>query len=297
MRIDPNVVLADLTSVDKMLDAIKASEQAKTALTSELAEANSALEALKIDNEAATAKVAELEATIAELTSAVQAATELAEQRLAEIESAKAEVEQEAAGLEVAKIEAAVQEALAAQALEHEAAIADFSEKLATAEREKTELIEQIEATKVASEAVQSQLDTVAEVLEVKGVISETVNQTVDVNSSAAIAKRYEALANSIYPAQKAEARKIYAQHKAEIVAYLDSKTGTKSNPVADKQDSAISEEQWALYDSWRAERETLASKVSRLTEEQRTTLHVKNRRTYSANKELFDRCFAARSV
>lgn len=299
MRIDPNVVLADLTSVDKMLDAIKASEQAKTALTSELAEATSALEALKADNESVTLKVTELEAQIVQLEqdlSAANEAKELAASQLAEFEVERVSAEGVAA--EVAtQIEAAVEAASASLREAHELAVAEISEKLAAADREKAELVAQIEAAKVASDAVQSQLDTVADVLEVKGVISDTTNQSADVNSSAALVARYEALANSIYPAQKTEARKIYAQHKAEIVAYLDSKTGTKSNPVAEKQDSSISEEQWALYNSWLADRELLSSKVSRLTEEQRTTLHVKNRRTYSANRELFDRCFAARSV
>ncbi len=299
MKIDPNVVLADLTSVDKMLDAIKASEQAKTALTSELATANEALEALKAETEQKTASVEALEARVSELTNELAQANEAKEEaanKVSELEAERASADVEATAVDT-QIATAVEAALEAQKAEHEVAVSAITAELAAAKSAYEALVAQVEEAKAASEAVEAQLNTVADVLEVKGVISDTTNQSADVNSAAALVARYEALANSIYPHQKAEARKIYAQHKAEIVAFLDSKTGTKSNPVEKQATPSISEEQWALYNSWLADRETLTSKVSRLTEEQRTTLHVKNRRTYSANKELFDRCFAARSV
>lgn len=299
MKLDTNVVLGELTSVDKMLDTIKASEQAKTALTSELAEVNGQLETAKAEIEQNGAKVSEMEAKIAELEAAVTAAT-------GEVASAKAELEAmtvnqpdtEALEAEVnGKIEVAVTEALAAVTAEHLVALSAVTAELDAAKAE-------LEANKAAAEAaaveaagVAAQVDAVVNALDVQGIVPETDTQVQDVNLAAAITARYEALANSRYPAQKAEARKLYAKHKAEIVAYLDSKTGTTSAPVADSALSTISDEQMAQYNAWLAEREVLASKVSRLTTEQLTTLHVKNRRTYSANKELFDRCFAARSV
>ena len=305
MRLDPNVMLSELTGIDKMLETIKASEQAKTALTSELAEAKAALDAANADSEQNVAKVVELEAKVTELSAAVDALAE-AEVKIAALEAEKDELATANSELEAmkpdtdaqaAEVQAMVDAAVETAAVENLAVIADLQTQLAATKAELDSLSAEADATKLAADALQAQTAAVANALDIRGEAPTDLSHSQDINKVAAIVARYQALSTSIYPAQKSEARKIYAEHKQEIVAFLDSKSGTTSAPVdTQSSESTITDEQLGLYNSWLADRATLMSSISRLSTEERTRLHVKNRQTYSANRELFDRCFEARS-
>lgn len=264
-----------LATANEQLADVTARLEALQAELVEMKDVASLYEIAKTDLEAQITVQAELNAKITEFEAAIVAKDE-------ELASVKADAESFSESVTNLSTE------LTSVKAENEDLTAKLAEAIATAEAEHA----------VAEGAVE-QFGIVAEALELKGESADVPNQleSVEEDKGVKLASEYKKLLSGRTPKAKQAARKFYLDNRTAIAAHLDQTYGGTSQAAATvaNSESGISEAEWSQYDAWLAERVQLNSRSSVFSTEERNRRAFENRRMYQKNKDLFDRCNAAR--
>lgn len=294
---DPEQFAADLRSAEGLVDRIVAAETAK-------ADAERAKQAAETELASAKERITSLEAEIqtvtADRTALDNKVTEL-EAKVAEFEQASTEsdskAEELAQAVQTAQDLAGEIETMKATLAEKDAAIEGFTAKIAELEAAKTEAEKTAEQAAEEVAEISEQAELVQKTLGVQGqdaVETVTEPEGESKRENAELVARYERLSHSPNSRDRVAARKLLAEHREVIVAHLDEKTGTQSAEAA-KRDSGISEAEMEQFNAWLAKRARVNDPVAKLPYAERNALAAEVRRELAQNKDLYDRCFAAR--